>query len=77
MYFLFLIYIIHWPLLSLQENFPMVLYLYICNRQLGTAEFCKNTCGFFFTGWLFSLNNADAPRGTSQGLIQFSIELNS
>lgn len=37
MYFLFLIYIIHWPLLSLQENFPMVLYLYICNRQLGTG----------------------------------------
>lgn len=47
MYFLFLIYIIHWPLLSLQENFPMVLYLYICNRQLGTGWFSKNTCVFF------------------------------
>lgn len=50
MYFLFLIYIIHWPLLSLQENFPIVLYLYICNRQLGTGWFSKNTCVFFSLG---------------------------
>lgn len=49
MYFLFLIYIIHWPL-SLQENFPIVLYLYICNRQLGTGWFSKNTCVFFSLG---------------------------
>lgn len=72
MYFLFLIYIIHWPLLSLQENFPMVLYLYICNRQLGTGWFSKNTCGFFFTGWLFSLNCRCTPGNFSRSYTIFN-----